>query len=293
MVELAGELFEPDDLAPLMMRCDLWHGRGGESLKRAVLNDMLAARAEAQDGDLAAHRSLLRLAQLIIEKRANHPLMSPRQLAGLREALLADGYEVTWELSLLPHDYTAACTIRPTDAAPVPLAAEISALEAELSSRGYASVLNHYRQAVDGLSHHKYESANGDLRTALEGLVVRLAADHAGYHRQPRAGQGAQAIHHLRTSGQLSDDDGGLLLSGLWKLTHTNGPHPGQSDADEARFRMQVITATARFLLRHFSPAASQSPPPPAVAADEASMAKISPRLRGAIPTYSRADISK
>jgi hypothetical protein len=34
------------------------------------------------------------------------------------------------------------------------------------------SVLNHYRQAVDGFTHHKYESANGDLRTALEDLWV-------------------------------------------------------------------------------------------------------------------------
>lgn len=125
MVELAGEMFEPDNLAPLMMRCDLWHVQGGESLKRAVLNNVLAARGAAQDGDLAAHRSLLRLAQ---QKRANHPLMSPRQVAGLRVALLADGYEMTWEHSPLPHDYTATYTVRPTDAAlfrslpPVPLA---------------------------------------------------------------------------------------------------------------------------------------------------------------------------
>ena len=53
--------------------------------------------------------------------------------------------------------------------------------------------------------------------------------------------------------GHLPEDDGGLLLRGLWKLSHTNGWHPGQSDPDEARFRMQVITATiARFLLNHF-----------------------------------------
>jgi hypothetical protein len=53
-------------------------------------------------------------------------------------------------------------------------------------------------------------------------------------------------------SGHLPEDDGGMLLRGLWKLSHTHGSHPGQSDADEARFRIQVITATARFLLGHF-----------------------------------------
>jgi hypothetical protein len=253
LIELANELFDqPDELVPLMMRCDLLRSRGGESLQRALLNNVMRTRVEAENGSTEAHRNLLRFAQLIVEKRINHPRMSPHQAAELQEAMLADGYELTWESSLLPNDYSAACTILPTDAAAVPLADEISALEAELTSRGYITVLNHYRQAVDGLANHKYESANGDLRTTLEDLVTRLAEDHAGYRRQSRANTGAPAIAHMVRSGHLRDDDGGQLLQGLWKLTRTNGPHPGQSDADEARFRMQVITATTRLLLRHF-----------------------------------------
>jgi hypothetical protein len=42
------------------------------------------------------------------------------------------------------------------------------------------------------------------------------------------------------------------MLSGLWKMTHTKGSHPGTSNADETRFRVQVITATARLLLHRF-----------------------------------------
>ena len=145
--------------------------------------------------------------------------------------------------------------LTPTDAAPVPLGKEISALEAELAARGYTSVLNHYQQAVDGFTNHKYESANGDLRTTLEDLVTRLAEDHAGYPRQPRANQGNAAIRHLIQTGHLPENDGGMLLLGLWRLSHANGSHPGQSDADEARFRLQVITATARFMLKHFAAA--------------------------------------
>jgi hypothetical protein len=53
-------------------------------------------------------------------------------------------------------------------------------------------------------------------------------------------------------NGHLHERDGGLLLRGLWQLSHTRGSHPGRSDADEARFRMQVITAAARFLRKHF-----------------------------------------
>lgn len=59
----------------------------------------------------------------------------------------------------------------------MPLAAEITALEAELTNRGYVTAVNHYRQAIDGLNHGKYEPANSDLRSALEDLLalVRLA----------------------------------------------------------------------------------------------------------------------
>lgn len=109
------------------------------------------------------------------------------------------------------------------------------------------------------LVNKKYESANADLRAALEDLVTRLAEDHAGYQRtvdkatgKPKANQGGLAVRHLLDGSHLPEKDGGRLLDGLWSMTHTNGSHPGQSDAEEARFRMQVVTAVARFLLKHF-----------------------------------------
>jgi hypothetical protein len=141
----------------------------------------------------------------------------------------------------------------------VALPQEITALESDLSTRGYTIALNHYQHAVDGLVNKKYESANGDLRAALEDLVTRLAEDHAGYQRtvdkatgKPKANQGWLAVRHLLDGSHLPEKDGGRLLDGLWSMTHTNGSHPGQSDAEEARFRMQVVTAVARFLLKHF-----------------------------------------
>jgi hypothetical protein len=171
----------------------------------------------------------------------------------LREALRADGYELTWEIEEHPWGYEfIRCRLRPTDAAPVPLAPEASALEAELADRGYTDALNHYQQAVDSLLNHNYESANGQLRTALEDLVTRLARQHACYVGQGKAGEGGNAIQHMINQGALPDRDGGKLLQGLWQMAQTRGSHPGQSDADEARFRMAVVTATARFLLNRF-----------------------------------------
>jgi hypothetical protein len=44
------------------------------------------------------------------------------------------------------------------------------------------------------------------------------------------------------------------MLTGLWQMIQTNGPHAGQTDTEEARWQMQMVTATARYLLRN-SPA--------------------------------------
>jgi len=54
------------------------------------------------------------------------------------------------------------------------------------------------------------------------------------------------------TTKTLPADDGGMMLRGLWKMSCTNGSHPGRADAGEARNRLQLITATARILLRRF-----------------------------------------
>jgi hypothetical protein len=265
----AGQNLRGSDLKTMLQAADLWdyspykEGVASENRAELIRSRLLRAQARAKDGDAGAHRAMLVFATQLIQQTVPNPEYAPPWFAELRDALLADGYQITWDgdapqtVPLPGYVHVAVpgsirYSILPTDAAPVPLAPEISALQAELAARGYTSVLNHYLQAVDGFTHHKYESANGDLRTTLEDLVTRLAEDHAGYQRQPHASQGSAAINRMIQSGRLPEDDGGLLLRGLWRLSHTNGSHPGQSDADESRFRMQVITAMARFLLRHF-----------------------------------------
>jgi hypothetical protein len=265
----AGQNLGGSDLKTLLQAADLWDyspykiGVASENRPELIRSRLLGARAEAKDGDAGAHRAMLVFATQLIQQTVKNPEYAPPWFGELRDALLADGYQITWDgdppvtVPLPGYVHVAMqgsirYSILPTDASPVPLAPEISALEAELAARGYTSVLNHYRQAVDGFTSHKYESANGDLRTTLEDLVTRLAEDHAGYPRQAQASQGNAAITHMIQSGHLPENDGGLLLRGLWRLSHTNGSHPGRSDADESRFRMQVITATARFLLRQF-----------------------------------------
>lgn len=264
----AGQKLRGSDLTTMLMRAGIYEysprktGIQSENKAELIRSRLLAAQGAAQEGDTAARRGLLAFATNLVQRAVTNPEHPPPWFSELRDALLADGYELTWKGDAPRNEPLTGGTwvairgsirysILPTDAAPVPLAGEISALEADLAARGYMSVLNHYRQAVDGFTNHKYESANSDLRTALEDLVTRLAEDH-GYQRQPQASQGSPAISHMIDNGHLPAREGGLLLRGLWQLSHTNGSHPGQSDADETRFRMQVITATARFLLRRF-----------------------------------------
>ncbi len=250
LIEVGVESFSRDGLDTLLMRSDLaQYCTASESKYKLLRSSLVGARDRASEIDQQARRGLVTFVCLMVESRR----LNNYRVEEIREALLADGYE------LIIDESTGRVRLLSTDAAPVPLAPEISALEAELEERGYSTVLKHYRHAVDGLVNHKYESANGDLRTTLEDLVTRLAEEHTGYLRktdsrtgQPQANQGGSAVNHMVTAGHLPEREGGKLLQGLWSLSNTNGPHPGQSDADEVRFRMQVVTAVARFLLKHF-----------------------------------------
>jgi hypothetical protein len=264
LIEIAAEERSRDELETLLMKADLrqesyrGYDSGGSSKHGLVRYWLRGAREVALQGDVDAHRALLTFTRVLVEKTVPDPDDAPGWFGELCDALLGDGYQLTWDRDVEQIDpwrerVTVTYRILSTDTGPAPLGNEISALEQELDSRGYSVALNHYRQAVDTFGQHQYEAANGQLRTALEALVVGLAKDHVGYVGQGKAGEGSAAIEHIVTKSRaLPDRDGGRMLRGLWQMTHTNGPHPGQSTADEARIRMQIITAAARFLLNHF-----------------------------------------
>jgi hypothetical protein len=253
LIEIADALFTRSDLRTLLMRSDLnQYGQNGSNKAEMLRGAFLRAQEAAKQGDQQAHRRLLTFVRLLVEKAVRDPEDPPPrlQLDELREALLADGFQLHWEYEGEdPWSGTYQYKLLPTDAGPVPLAPEIGALQAQLTSRGFMDALNHYRQAVDSFIHHNYEAANSQLRTALEDLVTHLARQYTGYVGQGRPGEGGRAIQHMIDRGRLPEDDGGLLLRGVWKMTHSRGSHPGRSDADEARFRMLIITAISRFLL--------------------------------------------
>ncbi|WP_436776610.1 hypothetical protein [Yinghuangia sp. YIM S09857] len=223
-----------------------------------VRKPLRAARNRAVEGDDDAHEAMVSFVCGVAGNltRFGHT----ERVAPLREALRSDGFELQ---SGGGSGRAVEWRILPSEPAAVPLAEEITALEAELQARGYDVAKGHYRAAVKNFAEQDHPSSNGQLRTALESLIVNLAKDHTGYRDTGNANQGGAALKTLWVpEGQtqpplavgqpLPARDGGLMVAGVWSVSHTGGSHPGLSDAQEARIRMQIITATAHFLLRHF-----------------------------------------
>jgi hypothetical protein len=132
----------------------------------------------------------------------------------------------------------------------MPLSEEITALEADFMKLGLTVGLNHYRQAVRNFVDQDFEAANSQLRAMLESVIIHFA--EAKGFSQTRQGQGGDAIAYLRDNGHLPEKDGGEFVRGLWRIIHTNGPHPGTTTAGEVHFRMLTLTGAARYLIDRF-----------------------------------------
>lgn len=253
MAEVVTDLYTRIEFARLFDRCDLQYDEAGSSAKAALVHETLRrAQTQASRAEQRALRGLLDFIRIVVEQKYSR--IPAQQLSALRDALFADGYEllVTVETSLLPAaNAVVAVQILPTDLSVVPLGHEITSLEAELNRRGYTVAVTHYQQAVASLTDHRYEASNGQLRSMLEELVIRVAEKHTGYVDTGRASQGGRAVSHMLANG-LPAEDVGNALKGVWELSHTRGSHPGRSDADEARIRMSLLTSVARLLLNHF-----------------------------------------
>ncbi|MBK8078476.1 MAG: hypothetical protein IPK24_23745 [Kineosporiaceae bacterium] len=265
LIEVASN-WTASTLKTVMMRADVFRfgSTDDKANKQEILRArLLGAQRAARGGDASAHRALLDFVLQFLTGSRTDPEDPPPWFGELREALLGDGYELAWKHAVddvvdarnvfsRPHETRVEYELRPTDAGPVPLGPEITALEKELEDRGYRVALNHYHQAVDSFSQHRYEASNSQLRAMFEDLLVQLAEAHTDFSKPSDQGGGGQALGKLIGTPSLGPRAGGNLLQGLWQMSHSDGSHPGQSNADETRFRLQVVTAAARLLLHRF-----------------------------------------
>lgn len=208
---------------------------GGNLLNRAR-SLVAAVNAEDDDPDDVSRR-LIELCERVLGSFNDWQLEHNEVLHELRRILEIDGllYE---EGRLIPTTPEAAA-----------LGPQLSLLEQELETRGYAVALAHYRQAVNNFAQGNHEAANGQLRSALEDLLIQLASE----------GQGADpdnpgaALQRLRDTGFLSQTEWNHFRY-LWGDIQDNGPHRGLTTDQEALFRLHAVTAAARYLVTKEQP---------------------------------------
>lgn len=261
--DIARDVFSKADLEIVFMKAGLDDFMPSSSYGKAelVIRTVRGAQQQAADADLAARKALYEFVRLIAERTApsdQGDIRAGTPFWRLREALRADGFDLVAEYATSqgtwgePQTHLVGVRLLPLDEPRASLSDEITALEHDFDRLGMTVAKNCYRQAVDNLVEQRFEAANGQLRAMFESVVVHVAT--AQGFTTTKQGDGGQAIAYLIDQGLLPERDGGHFVRGLWQITHTNGPHPGTSDAGEARFRLQALTGAARYLIDRFTP---------------------------------------
>lgn len=172
-------------------------------------------------------------------------------VAGLVHALRADGWlaEVTADV---PPDYWSArptyrWTVRPLGTAELPLPPQMNSAEEELRAHGLDVAARHLGQAYRAFVAGDLEASNSQLRPAFESTVATIAQTRAGWS----GNGGGSAIQAIQTAGIFEKGEFDLAM-GLWRLSHTNGSHPGLTNDAEALFRVTSVTALLRYLVARF-----------------------------------------
>lgn len=251
--EIAKDLFPRSDLQLALMKAGLdeFVPKSSYSKQDLMTNTVYAARRRAAT-DSAVQKGLQDFVRLVAERVApdhsDFEIQPGTPFWQLREALRADGFDLRAEYA--PSGELAGVRLLPLDEPKAPLSGQITALQADFDRLGMQVAENAYRQAVDSLVDQRFEAANGQMRSMFEAVIV-YAATTKGF-TSTKQGDGGPALAHLIDQGHLPDRDGGSFIRGLWWITHTNGPHPGTSNAGEAHFRMQAITSAARYLIDRF-----------------------------------------
>ena len=126
-----------------------------------------------------------------------------------------------------------------------------------LKQFGFVVPLGHLNQAIDAHARGDWAAANSQIRSFLEGLVGDIAQ-----HIEPQLKGQSPSAENCRSLlaelGFLSKNRNeraadGKFLSGVFKMLHTDGSHPGLSDEDHSTFRLHLALITGRAPLRRLS----------------------------------------
>lgn len=220
------------------------------------------ATVAAREGDESIQKGLNEFVRLVAEKiaprGAETEIDEGSPFWTLREAARADGFDLRQNFSADHDRQLTGVRLLPLDEPEMPLSKEITALEEDFVRLGLTVARSHYRQAVENFVDQNFESANGQLRTMFESVLIYCATTNGFV--STRQGDGGNAITFLRSNGHLDDRDGGDFIWGLWSITHTNGPHPGTTTAGEVHFRLLTLTGATRYLIDRFASPTTPDP---------------------------------
>ena len=197
--------------------------------------DRAMALVRAAEGDVEREEARLKqleMAETLLVSASAWQLSKDGRLQALLRALELEGYAYV-DGRLLP-----------ATPAPVALQEAVSNLEILLADAGYNVALQHYRQSVDNYVDGNHEAANGQVRSFLEDLFIRLC----GTKRGKDVKDAGAALQHLYNTDWLDKGEYNHYRH-FWDDIQDNGPHHGLSSAEESLFRLHYATAVAQYLL--------------------------------------------
>lgn len=198
-------------------------------------------RVSAALGKNPSSESLIALATKILNDGAGG---NQEWVGELRSSLLDDGYSLDVD--------KGKWSVAPIGAAEIPLSPQYSDLEAALTDKGFTVSANHYQQAFSAFKRQDWEACNASTRATVEGFFMEVATAKANFTPRPGHSNGTPAIEKLSQAGMFEPGEHDYV-KGFWKMSHTNGSHPGLSSGQEALFRFSAATSALAFFIHRWT----------------------------------------
>lgn len=220
--------------------------------KRYIFNNELLARV---DQVISAREGQMTLGEAFIREAVRLMSSSPdryEEQKDFERCLARDGFVVSWE------EGECGAGSPPWLRRGLPQNVDLPAGDDQvhqlLKHFAFSTALGHFDQAIDAHTRGDWAAANAQIRVFLESLFVGIAVRIAPAELPPNPGMN-NAFQALAKCQFLSEQraewtqDGKGMLSGLWKMLHSDGSHPGLSDEDHSTFRLHVALVTTRTVL--------------------------------------------
>jgi hypothetical protein len=125
-----------------------------------------------------------------------------------------------------------------------------------LDRYSFTTAKGHYEQAISSFTRGDWAACNAQLRTYVESLFNDIAKKLTG-NDYDSSNNARQALAHDTSKVFYPEynewlEGGKGYIQGFWNRLHTQGSHPGLSNAEDANFRLGIVQFTTFEILRRF-----------------------------------------